>query len=60
MDGGSAHCKSATYTHTTTKTQSKGTQTSMRQMGFETTIPVFEQAKTVHALDSAANVNGKI
>jgi hypothetical protein len=27
--------------------------------GFETTIPVFEQAKTVHALDRAATVIGK-
>jgi hypothetical protein len=26
----------------------------MSRMGFETTIPVFERAKTVHALDRAA------
>jgi hypothetical protein len=31
---------------------------SMPQVGFETTIPVFEQAKTVHALDRAATVIG--
>jgi hypothetical protein len=30
----------------------------MPQMGFESTIPVFEQAKTVHALDRAATVTG--
>jgi hypothetical protein len=28
----------------------------MPQMGFELTIPVFKQAKTVHALDRAATV----
>jgi hypothetical protein len=27
-------------------------------MGFESTIPVFEQAKTVHALDGSATVIG--
>jgi hypothetical protein len=27
--------------------------------GFETTIPAFERAKTVHALDSAATVIGE-
>jgi hypothetical protein len=36
--------------------QNKGTQTSMFRVGFETTIPVFERAKTVHALDRAATV----
>jgi hypothetical protein len=30
----------------------------MTEVGFEPTIPVFEQAKTVHALDSAATVMG--
>jgi hypothetical protein len=29
-------------------------QTSMPREGFEPTIPVFERAKTVHALDRAA------
>jgi hypothetical protein len=33
------------------------TQTSMLLAGFEPTIPVFELAKTVHALDRAATVN---
>jgi hypothetical protein len=35
-------------------TQNKRTQTSMPQAGFGPTIPVFEQAKTVHALARAA------
>jgi hypothetical protein len=35
-------------------------QTSMPQGGFEPTIPVFERAKTVHALDHAATVIGRI
>jgi hypothetical protein len=30
----------------------------MPRVGFETTIPVFERAKTVHALDSVAAVIG--
>jgi hypothetical protein len=30
----------------------------MPHVGFEPTIPVFEQAKTVHALDYAATVIG--
>jgi hypothetical protein len=34
-------------------TQNKRTQTSMPQVWFETTIPEFEQAKTVHAVDRA-------
>jgi hypothetical protein len=32
----------------------------MPQVKFEPTIPVFEQAKTVHALDRAASVLGMI
>jgi hypothetical protein len=31
----------------------------MPQVGFEPTIPVFEWAKTVHALDRATTVIGK-
>jgi hypothetical protein len=42
--------------HRTTQTQSTCTQTSMPLVGFEPTIPVFERAKTVHALDHAATV----
>jgi hypothetical protein len=30
----------------------------MPQVGFETTIPVLERAKTAHVLDRAANVIG--
>jgi hypothetical protein len=30
----------------------------MSRVGFEPTIPVFEQAKTVHAVDRAATVIG--
>jgi hypothetical protein len=42
--------------HRTTQTRNKRTQTSMPQVRFEPTIPVFERAKTVHALDHAATV----
>jgi hypothetical protein len=31
----------------------------MPRVGFEPTVPVFERAKTVHALDRAAAVFGK-
>jgi hypothetical protein len=41
-----------------TQTQNKHRHTSMPQVGFEPTIPAFERAKTVHALDRAANVIG--
>jgi hypothetical protein len=40
----------------TTQTQNKRTQTSMPQVGFGPTIPVFGRAKTAHALDRAAAV----
>jgi hypothetical protein len=39
-----------------TETENKHTQTSMPQVGFESTIPVFQQPETVHALDRAATV----
>jgi hypothetical protein len=45
-------------THKTPQTQNKHTQTSMPRVGFESTIPVFERAKTVHALDRAATAIG--
>jgi hypothetical protein len=45
-------------THGATKTQNKSIQTSMPQVRFEPTIPVFQPAKTVHALDRAATVTG--
>jgi hypothetical protein len=44
--------------HRTTQTQNKRTQTSMPCVGFELTLPVFERAKTVHALYCAATVIG--
>jgi hypothetical protein len=40
------------------QTQNKHKQTSMLGVGFEPTIPAFERAKTVHALDSASTVTG--
>jgi hypothetical protein len=42
--------------HRPTETQNKCTQTSMPQVVFEPTIPLFEQAKTVHTLDCVATV----
>jgi hypothetical protein len=47
-------------THRATQTQNKRPQTSMYRVGFEPTIPVFERAKTVHALDRAATLIGCI
>jgi hypothetical protein len=45
-------------TYRITQTQNKRTETSGALVGFEPTIPVFERAKTVHALDHAATVIG--
>jgi hypothetical protein len=45
-------------THRTTQIQNKLTQTSMPQVGFEPTTPVFARAKTIHAVDLAATVIG--
>jgi hypothetical protein len=53
---GSGRRKVANYR--TTQTQNKRTQTSMPRVGFEPTIPVFERAKTVHALDRAVTPIG--
>jgi hypothetical protein len=44
--------------HRTTKTQNKRPHTSMPWVGFEPTIPAFEGAKTVHALDRATTMTG--
>jgi hypothetical protein len=44
--------------HRTAQTQSEHKQISMVQIGFEPTIPMFERAKTVHALYSAVTVMG--
>jgi hypothetical protein len=46
-------------THKTTQIKNKRTRISMSRVGFEPTFPVFERAKTVHALDSAATVIGE-
>jgi hypothetical protein len=55
--GGSACHKAATYTQNNTNTE-KSTQISMPRVEFERTIPVFEQAKTVHSLHRTAIVIG--
>jgi FAD synthase len=44
----------------TTQTQNKRIQTSMPRVGFEPTIPAFERAKAVHALDRVATVIGQM
>jgi hypothetical protein len=41
-------------THRTIQTQNKRTPASCLEWGFETTIPVFELAKIVHALHREA------
>jgi hypothetical protein len=46
------------YLHRTTQTQNKRRQTSMPSVGFEPTIPVFEQAKTFNSLDCVTAVIG--
>jgi hypothetical protein len=46
--------------HRAALTQNKRTQTLMPRVGFESTTPVFERAKTVHALDRAATVIGSL
>jgi hypothetical protein len=46
------------YLHTEQHKQNKRTQTSMPQVVFEPTIPAFERAKTIHALDGTATVIG--
>jgi hypothetical protein len=47
-------------THRTTQTQNKRIHTFMPWVGSESTIPVFERAKTVHAFDRAATVIGHV
>jgi hypothetical protein len=54
LDGGSARRKAAT------NTQNKRTHTTIPWMGFEPTIPAFERAKTVRALDRALTVIGHV
>jgi hypothetical protein len=47
-------------TQRTTETQNKHKQTSMPRVGFESTIPMFERAKTLHALDRATIAIGDL
>jgi hypothetical protein len=44
--------------HRTARTNNNHTQTSIPQVGFEPTIPVFERAKTVRVSDRTATVIG--
>jgi hypothetical protein len=46
------------YIYTEQHKQNKRTQTPMSRVRFEPTIPAFERAKTVHALDRAVTVIG--
>jgi hypothetical protein len=46
--------KAAPYTG-----RKKQKKTSMLRVGFESTIPVFERAKTIYAVDRATIVIGK-
>jgi hypothetical protein len=57
---GNQHVARPLPTHRSTQTQNKRTQTSMPKVRFEPTVPVFERAKTVHALDQASTVIGPI
>jgi hypothetical protein len=45
--------------HRRAQTQNKRTQTSIPEVGFELTIPVFEWTETVHTSDRTATVIGK-
>jgi hypothetical protein len=56
MDGGSGRRKTATCTQDSTNAEE--TRTDIHASRFEPTIPVFELAKAVHALDRAATVIG--
>jgi hypothetical protein len=44
----------------TALTQNKSIQIFMLQVGFEPMIPVFQRAKTVHALDRGASAIGLV
>jgi hypothetical protein len=46
------------HTHRKTQRQNKCTQTFIPRTGFEPTIPVFERAKVVHALDCEETLIG--
>jgi hypothetical protein len=45
--------------HRTAQTQNEHRRTYILRVGFEHTIPAFERAKTVHALDRGATVIGQ-
>jgi hypothetical protein len=47
------------YPHRATQTEKKRGHTSMPRVGFKPTIPVFERAKTFHALDRTATVKNE-
>jgi hypothetical protein len=53
---GDQHVARPLPAHRTAQTQNKCIQTSMLQVGFEPMIPMFEEAKIVHALDRTATV----
>jgi hypothetical protein len=44
-------------THRGTQMQCEHTQTSTPRVGFETTTPVFERAKTIHVLHREATLS---
>jgi hypothetical protein len=47
-------------THRTTQTQNKRTRAFMNRVGFEPTIPAFDRAMTIHALDGGATVIAEV
>jgi hypothetical protein len=55
----SARRKAATYTQGNINTEKRTYKHPCLWLGFEPTIPVFERAKTVHALDRTATVIGE-
>jgi hypothetical protein len=57
LDGGSADARPLSA-HSAAQTQNRRTQTPMPQVIFEPTIPTFERAKPVHALELAATLIG--
>jgi hypothetical protein len=50
--------KQCRYLHTVQHKLNKHTHTSMPRVGFQTTTPAFERAKTVHGLDRRAIATG--
>jgi hypothetical protein len=59
LDGGLPRRKASTYTQNNINTEQKHIiQKPIPWVEFELTIPVFERAKAVHALDRAATVIG--